>query len=166
MEIWKKIKAYPNYEISSLGKVKNLNTNQNMKLRKRDDGYIDVGLTKNGQQTNELLHRLVGKTFCKKQSGEVEVDHIDKNRSNNKSSNLRWATGSDNQRNKGIAKNNSSGVSGVCFDKDKNCWISNYYNSNHKQISKSFSVAKYGNLEAKQKAVLFRKEKELQNNYH
>ena len=116
-----------------------------MKLRKRDDGYIDVGLTKNGQQTNELLHRLVGKTFCKKQSGEVEVDHIDKNRSNNKSSNLRWATGSDNQRNKGIAKNNSSGVSGVCFDKDKNCWISNYYNSSHKQISKSFSVA---NMEA------------------
>ena len=106
MEIWKKIKAYPNYEISSLGKVKNLNTYQNMKLRKRDDGYIDVGLTKNGEQKNELLHRLVGKTFCKKQSGEVEVDHIDKNRSNNKSSNLRWATGSDNQRNKGIAKNN------------------------------------------------------------
>ena len=62
-----------------------------MKLRKRDDKYIDVGLTKNGEQTNELLHRLVAKTFCKKQSGEIEVDHIDKNRSNNNSSNLRWA---------------------------------------------------------------------------
>ena len=62
MEIWKKIKAYPNYEISSLGKVKNLNTNQNMKLRKRDDGYIDVGLTKNGEQKMnyyiDLLERL------------------------------------------------------------------------------------------------------------
>ena len=166
MEVWKKIRSYPNYEISSFGKVKNLTNNENMKLRKRDDGYIDVGLTKNGEQTNELLHRLVAKAFCKKQSGEIEVDHIDKNRSNNKSSNLRWATGSDNQRNKGIAKNNSSGVSGVCFDKDKNCWIGNYYDSNQKQKSKSFSVAKFGNVEANQKAILFRKQKELQNNYH
>ena len=49
-----------------LGKVKNLTTNENMKLRKRDDKYIDVGLTKNGAQTNELLHRLVAKAFCKK----------------------------------------------------------------------------------------------------
>ena len=166
MEVWKKIKLYPNYEISSFGKVKNLSTNQNMKLRKRDDKYIDVGLTKNGEQTNVLLHRLVAKAFCKKQSGEIEVDHIDKNRSNNKSSNLRWATGSDNQRNKGIAKNNSSGVSGVCCDKDKNCWIGNYYDSNQKQKSKSFSITKYGNLEAKQKAILYRKEKEVKNNYH
>ena len=166
MEVWKKIRSYPNYEISSFGKVKNLATNENMKLRKREDKYIDVGLTKNGVQTNELLHRLVGKAFCKKKSGEIEVDHIDKNRSNNNSSNLRWATGSDNQRNKGIAKNNSSGTPGVCFDKDKNCWIGNYYDSNQKQKSKSFSVAKFGNLEAKQKAILYRKGKELKNNYH
>ena len=81
MEIWQKIKLYPNYEISSYGKVKNLTTSENMKLWKRDDKYIDVGLTKNGKQTNELLHRLVAKAFCKKQSGEIEVDHIDKNRS-------------------------------------------------------------------------------------
>ena len=123
MEVWKKIRSYPNYEISSFGKVKNLATNENMKLRKRDDKYIDVGLTKNGEQTNELLHRLVAKAFCKNQTGEIEVDHIDKNRSNNKSSNLRWTTGSNNQRNKGIAKNNSSGISGVFCDKEKQCWI-------------------------------------------
>ena len=65
MEVWKKIKSYPNYEISSFGKVKNLSTNQNIKLRKRDDTYIDVGLTKNGSQRNELLHRVVAKAFCK-----------------------------------------------------------------------------------------------------
>ena len=75
-------------------------------------------------------------------------------------------TGSHNQRNKGIAKNNSSGISGVFYDKDKNCWIGNYYSIDQKQKSKSFFVSKYGNLEAKQKAILFGKEKELQNNYH
>jgi hypothetical protein len=166
MEVWRKIKSYPNYEISSYGKVKNLTTSENMKLRKRDDKYIDVGLTKNGEQKNELLHRLVAKAFCKKQPGEIEVDHKDKNRSNNKSDNLRWVSGSDNQRNKGIAKNNSSGVPGVFFDKEKQCWIGNYYSIDQKQKSKSFSVSKYGNLEAKQKAILYRKEKELKNNYH
>ena len=72
MEVWKKIKLYPNYEISSFGKVKNLSTNQNMKLRKRPDGYIGVGLTKNGEQKNELLHRLVGKTFCKKKWAKLK----------------------------------------------------------------------------------------------
>ena len=50
MEVYKKIKLYPNYEISSYGKVKNITTNENMKLRKRDDGYMDVGLRKNGEQ--------------------------------------------------------------------------------------------------------------------
>jgi len=166
MEVYKKIKLYPNYAISSFGKVKNLTTSENMKLRKRDDGYIDVGLTKNGAQKNELLHRLVAKAFCKKQPGEIEVDHLDQNRSNNKSNNLRWVSGSENQRNKGIARNNASGVSGVFCDKDKNCWIGNYYDSNQKQKSKSFSISKYGNLEAKQKAILFRKQKEVTNNYH
>ena len=119
MEIWKKIKLYPNYQISSFGKVKNLTTSENMKLRKRDDGYIDVGLTKKGEQKNELLHRLVAKAFCKKQPGEIEVDHIDKNRANNKSTNLRWVSGSDNQRNKGLPKNNASGLSGVFVIKIK-----------------------------------------------
>ena len=166
MEVYKKIKSYPNYEISSFGKVKNSTTSENMKLRKRDDGYIDVGLTKNGAQKNELLHRLVAKAFCKKQPGEIEVDHIDQNRSNNKSNNLRWVTCSDNQRNKGLSKNNASGISGVFCDKDKNCWIGNYYDSNQKQKSKSFSVEKYGNVEAKHKAISFRKEKVLNNNYH
>ena len=113
-----------------------------------------------------MLHRLVAKAFCKKQSGEIEVDHIDKNRSKNKSNNLRWVTGSENQRNKGLSKNNPSGFPSVCFDKDKNCWIGNYYNIDQKQKSKSFSISKYGNSEAKQKAILFRKEKELKNYYH
>ena len=119
-EVWKKIKSYPNYEISSFGKVKNLTTNENMKLRKRDDKYIDVGLTKNGEQKNELLHRLVAKAFCKKQPGEIDVDHIDKNRSNNKSNNLRWATSKENAHNRVLYKNNTSGYKGVYWNKQKN----------------------------------------------
>ena len=79
---------------------------------------------------------------------------------------MRWVSASDNQRNKGLSKNNASGVSGVFCDKAKNCWIGNYYDSNQKQKSKSFSISKYGNLEAKQKAILFRKQKEVTNNYH
>lgn len=166
MEVWKKIKGYPNYEISSFGKVKNIKTNENMRVRKRPDLYIDIGLTKNGEQKNELLHRLVAKAFCKKQPGQTEVDHIDKNRSNNNCANLRWSTGSLNQRNKGISVNNKSGKSGVFYDEIKNSWIGNYYNSDGKQKSKSFSVEKYGNAEAKKKAIAYRKEKESKNNYH
>lgn len=45
------------------------------------------------------------------------IDHIDRNPMNNKISNLRSVTKSENEHNRGIYKNNSSGYPGVCFDK-------------------------------------------------
>lgn len=51
-----------------------------------------------------------------------EVDHIDLNRSNNKISNLRAATTSQNECNKGLQRNNSSGVKGVNWDKSSGMW--------------------------------------------
>ncbi|MGO4743995.1 HNH endonuclease [Serratia quinivorans] len=51
-----------------------------------------------------------------------EVDHIDLNRSNNKISNLRASTTSQNECNKGIQRNNTSGVKGVNWDKSSGMW--------------------------------------------
>lgn len=53
---------------------------------------------------------------------EKQVDHIDTNSLNNKISNLRLATLSQNQDNRKKGKNNTSGVTGVFFRKSMQTW--------------------------------------------
>ena len=48
---------------------------------------------------------------------EKQVDHIDGNRLNNKITNLRLATNAQNQHNRKKSKNNTSGVTGVFWNK-------------------------------------------------
>jgi hypothetical protein len=54
--------------------------------------------------------------------GFSNYDHIDRNPLNNRRSNLRKATMQDNNRNRGIFKNNTSGVMGVDWHKSANKW--------------------------------------------
>lgn len=54
---------------------------------------------------------------------EYEVDHRDEIKSNNKWTNLRHVTPSQNHRNRGAQKNNVSGYKGVCFDSSKQKWL-------------------------------------------
>jgi hypothetical protein len=50
------------------------------------------------------------------------LDHIDGNPSNNKIENLRAATLTQNQHNRKLGKDNTSGVKGVCWHKIKKKW--------------------------------------------
>lgn len=50
------------------------------------------------------------------------VDHINGNGLDNRKSNLRVCTHSQNQRNQGTPRHNSSGFKGVCWSKDKQKW--------------------------------------------
>lgn len=50
-------------------------------------------------------------------------DHINRNPLDNRKENLRPATYSENCRNRGKRKDNTSGVTGVSFDKWKNKWV-------------------------------------------
>jgi hypothetical protein len=71
-----------------------------------------------------LAHRLAWAHFYMQDPGQMEIDHIDKNISNNTIINLRLASHSQNMRNKNIYSNNTSGVIGVCFRKDRKKWRS------------------------------------------
>lgn len=51
-----------------------------------------------------------------------EIDHKDGNPSNNKVENLREANSSQNNYNQKIRKNNTSGVKGVTWDKNRQKW--------------------------------------------
>ena len=51
------------------------------------------------------------------------VDHIDRDRSNNKIENLRAATSTQNQGNRSLNKTNTSGFRGVGWHKKYNKWV-------------------------------------------
>jgi len=63
------------------------------------------------------MHRLINKT-----SFGFDTDHINRNKLDNRKSNLRSVTKSRNQMNKGIQNNNTSGFKGIFFEKGKNKW--------------------------------------------
>jgi len=53
---------------------------------------------------------------------EKEIDHKDRNRSNNAWLNLREATSREQKENCNLSKNNSSGVNGVAWHKQRKKW--------------------------------------------
>lgn len=108
MEEWKDITDYEGkYQVSNLGRVRSLkhkhgNYSQPKILNdyKNNRDYHFVQLCKKGKAKGFLIHRLVGIAFIENPENKKTIDHIDKNKSNNQLSNLRWATNDEQIENK------------------------------------------------------------------
>lgn len=98
-EIWKPIIGFSDYEVSSLGNIKSVRSGKLLKQR-LDRGYKKIGLVKNKKQVFFRVHRVVAKAFIDNYSELLEVDHIDRVRSNNKVSNLRCVSKKENLANR------------------------------------------------------------------
>jgi hypothetical protein len=97
METYSIIKGYPNYEISDLGNVRNVKTKRVIKLSlNRKGGYLKIHLRNDKKCISKLVHRLVAETYINNEFNNQQVDHIDRNRLNNKKTNLRWVSQEDN----------------------------------------------------------------------
>jgi hypothetical protein len=106
----KPIKDYENYLISTDGTI----TKNGIQVGYPTViGYIGVCLSKNNTKKYTHIHRLVAMTFIPNPENKREVDHIDRDKTNNKISNLRWCSPSENARNKTIivGKNKYTGIS-------------------------------------------------------
>ena len=107
-EIWKVIKDFPDYMISNKGKIKSMRPGSHYnKILKGvlSQGYLRTKLRDaNGTIKNVSIHRLVALTFIPNPNNLKEVDHINRNRADNRVENLRWVTRSENQRNKSCTK--------------------------------------------------------------
>ena len=112
------------YQISNFGNVRNKNTGRILKncVSKRDN-YNYISLCKEGIRKDLKIHRLVAINFIENINKKEFVDHIDNNKQNNMTTNLRWATRQENNRNKIIYSNNTSGYKGVVLDKRCNKWM-------------------------------------------
>ena len=97
MEIFKTIKEYPLYSISTKGRVMQNATKKIMKPSKKPNGYMSINLfTQDGRRKKELVHRLVAITFIPNDQHLPVVNHIDGVRDNNVASNLEWVTQREN----------------------------------------------------------------------
>ena len=98
-----------------------------------------------------LLHRVVLQI-----NNGYEVDHIQGNtsRHDNRKSNLRVCTHSENMKNVGLRTDNTSGVTGVHFDKSKQKWVVRIVIDGKRTVLgeyNSFENAKRKRLEAEKK---------------
>lgn len=108
-------------------------------------------LCKNGYVKNsnhKYLHRIL------LEEDKLYVDHINGNTLDNRRCNLRACTNADNLKNRiKIPKNNTSGIIGVRFRKDRNKWYAEIqYNGN------KVNLGSFSNLED---AIKARKEAEI-----
>ena len=124
-EVWRVIDGNSNYEISSYGRVKKIKNNALMKPRFNEaTGYAFLSLRTNKTRRTTHIHQLIAKAFIDNPQNKKYVDHIDNDRRNNSIKNLRWCTQSENNQNSKLAKNNTSGVKGVSYNKRDKKWIS------------------------------------------
>ena len=120
-EEWKTITDYENYEISSLGNVRNSNTGRVLKQMCKG-GYLFTGLSKNSNGKTTSVHRLVALAFIDNPENKPFVNHIDGNKTNNNTNNLEWLTCSENNlHNYKIGLNNGNKRKVIQFDLEMNC---------------------------------------------
>jgi hypothetical protein len=99
IEEWKDIVDYTNYEVSNLGNVRNKKTGRILKASCKG-GYVVVGLCANCIGKTFSVHRLVAKAFIDNPENKPQVNHIDKDGTNNKVSNLEWCTSAEDAAHK------------------------------------------------------------------
>ena len=90
-EEWKDIIGYDyEYQISDLGRLKRVtsfhkNKENTITLGSFDsDGYLRIGLVKDGKSIGKKLHRLVGEYFIEGYCEELTINHIDFVKNNNR----------------------------------------------------------------------------------
>lgn len=130
-EIWKPIVGYEGiYAVSNLGRVASFeryvigtgmkcmryNAPRLMSPRKSktyNGGYYTVSLKLNGLTKNEYVHRLVALHFVTQDDpNKKEVDHINCNTLDNRATNLRFVSHSENLRNPNTVKKQSESHKG------------------------------------------------------
>ena len=121
-ENWKKVTGFEKYSVSDYGNIRNDKTGRILKFGTSNNGYRRVTFSQNKKLSTKNVHRLVAGAFIPNPDNKKCVDHINNDRKNNKLNNLRWATAEQNQHNRKIDKDNTSGTKGVSFVKKTNKW--------------------------------------------
>jgi len=115
-------------------------------------GYIELSV----EGETILAHQLA--LLLKTGTIPLEIDHINKIKTDNKIRNLRSITKSGNAINSNVRSTNKSGITGICKDKVNNKWIVQI----HSKVNKNEFL---GRFEDFFEACCMRKSAEIKYNY-
>lgn len=94
-EEWLKINDCPNYEVSSIGRVRSISRGLVLKFSLRS-GYPFICIRRlDTTRRQDSIHRIVAEAFIPNPENKPQVNHKDGNRQNNKVENLEWVTASE-----------------------------------------------------------------------
>ena len=100
MEQWKQIQDYPDYEVSTEGRVRSNKRKETIILQpaQYSNGYLFVNLSGTPGRHSCLIHRLVLCTFrpCENME-QLQVNHLNCDRTDNRLENLEWSTAQYNR---------------------------------------------------------------------
>jgi hypothetical protein len=106
-EIYKDVVGYEGiYQVSNLGNVKRIllsrgvhwnHANGNiLKPFKETNGYLQIGLLRNGKRKYFMHHRLIAQAFIDNPNNYPCINHINGIKTDNRIENLEWCTHSQN----------------------------------------------------------------------
>lgn len=102
VEVWRDITLCDKehvYQVSNLGRVRNLNKNikdggRILKIKENPKvGYMYLTVKSNGKAKHFRVHRLVAEAFIPNPNNYKFINHKDENKLNNKVDNLEWCDG-------------------------------------------------------------------------
>ena len=127
------------------------------------NGYAISFEGKGKTKTGVNLHR----KLMHMDNNSLFVDHVKRNRFDNRLENLRIVTPEQNSRNTTKRHDNVSGINGVSKIKMQGLdyWRAQINDNNNNKIQKLFSIKKLGDETAKQQAIQTRNEWKIDFNY-
>ena len=126
-EIWKTIEEFPMYEVSNLGRIQNTTSKKILRATIKS-GYHNICLTNNNYRKTCKVHRLVAMAFIPNLENKSDVNHKDKDKLNNKLSNLEWMTRKENciHKSKDLIYKSNKNKALLRIDSDTNEIIEKY----------------------------------------